>query len=238
VYGQAAAETGPRGETVGYVGTITDITDRKLAEDRIRESLREKELLLKEVHHRVKNNLQITAGLFSLQAATVDDKQVREVFRESENRIKSMALVHEMLYQSADLARIDLAEYVESLTQNVLRSYGPRTAGIDLQNDLQKVSIDIDKAIPFGLILNELIGNCAKHAFAGGEKGNIWITLRADREVVLTVADNGRGVPAGFNFRATSSLGLRLVNTLAKQLKGTIELTTQGRTEFRLAFPA
>ncbi len=218
-------------------GVGFDVSEIKQAELRLEESLTEKETLLKEIHHRVKNNLQITAGLFSLQAATIADAHVQEVFRESENRIKSMALVHEMLYQSRNLAHIEISDYVESLAQTLLRSYSLNEALIDPQFDLQKVSLDIDRAIPFGLIVNELVGNCVKHGFAAGAKGSMWVTLRMDRDIVFTVADNGRGIPKGYDFRKAKTLGMQLVLTLTKQLKGNIELKTDGRTEFRVSFP-
>ena len=238
VYVQTAAERDSRGRVIGYIGSVTDITERKAAEIKIHDSLKEKEVLLKEIHHRVKNNLQISAGLFSLQSATVTDERIKDVFRESENRIKSMALVHEMLYQSTNLAHIDVGAYIENLAPNMLRSYGSRTARIALHLEFQKVFLDIDKATPFGLIVNELIGNCVKHAFLPGAPGDIWVEIKAENGLLLLVADNGCGFPKGFDYKLSKTLGLKLINTLTKQLKGTLELIAiAGRTEFRLKFP-
>ncbi|HYG75153.1 MAG TPA: PAS domain-containing protein [Planctomycetota bacterium] len=238
VYGQADAEKGLSGEVVGYVGTITDITERKESEVRIQASLSEKELLLKEIHHRVKNNLQITAGLFSLQAGMIKDESVKEVFRESENRIKSMALVHEKLYQSTNLAQIDTAEYVENLASNVLRSYDAEANNIALHLDLTTVFLPIDKALPFGLILNELVANCAKHAFEPGSTGEVRISIKGDRGFFfMCIADNGRGFPQGMDFRASQSLGLKLVYMLTKQLRGSVEFNSKPGAEVRVQFP-
>jgi PAS domain S-box-containing protein len=225
------------GKLLGASTIARDITERKEAEDRIRASLKEKETLLKEVHHRVKNNLQITSSLFSLQSAATKDEAILDIFRQSSNRIQSMALVHEKLYSSANLSQIDASEYIKSLVPNLLLSYGPRAANISLHWATENLWLEIDKAIPLGLIINELVSNCAKHAFAAGARGDIWIDLqREHEEVVVVVADNGVGFPDGLDFQHTGTLGLQLVNTLTNQLKGTIEMRSNGKTEFRIRF--
>jgi PAS domain S-box-containing protein len=218
-----------------------DITARKQAEERIKASLKEKEVLLKEIHHRVKNNLQIISSLLNLQSGYIQDKQAGEMFKESRNRVKSMALVHEKLYQSKDLARIDFAEYVRHLTAHLLRSYGVNSHAIALKVNAEKVLLDIDTAIPCGLIINELVSNALKHAFPPGSEGEIRVDLHAEADnpdgrgrLSLVVSDNGAGLPSQLDFRHTESLGLQLVSTLADQLEGTIELDRQEGTTFKI----
>lgn len=218
---------------------IRDISERKAAEDQINASLREKESLLKEIHHRVKNNLQITSALLSLQADTVQDAESKELFVESENRIKSLALVHEKLYQSNNLSQIDIAEYVESLVPSMMRSYSLNSVhnAIELKLDVDKLFLGIERAIPFGLILNELISNSIKHAFPGGRSGTIEVTLKArDSTCELQVSDNGVGIPQDFDVHATKTLGLHLVNSLVYQLGGTVELQRGNGTRFSVRF--
>ena len=225
------------GKLLGASTIARDITERKEAENRIRTSLKEKETLLKEVHHRVKNNLQITSSLFSLQSAAIKDEEILDVFRQSSNRIQSMALVHEKLYSSDNLSQIEAGEYIRSLVPNLLQSYGLRAGNIALHWDIENVLLEIDKAIPLGLIINELVSNCVKHAFAPGAKGDIWISLhRQNDNVLVVVADNGAGFPDNLDFQSTGTLGLQLVNTLTNQLKGNIGLHSNGKTEFRIQF--
>jgi PAS domain S-box-containing protein len=213
-----------------------DITARKQAEERIKASLKEKEVLLKEIHHRVKNNLQIISSLLNLQSGYIQDQQAGELFKESRNRVKSMALIHEKLYQSKDLARIDFAEYVRNLTTHLFRSYGVNAHAVGLKINVEKVLLDIDTAIPCGLIVNELVTNSLKYAFPPGVAGEICVALRpeSDGKLALMVSDNGTGLPPDFNFRTTESLGLQLVGTLADQLEGTITLDHNGGTTFKI----
>jgi PAS domain S-box-containing protein len=225
------------GDPVALVGVARDITDRKRAEDRIQASLREKEVLLKEIHHRVKNNLQVIASLLNLQAATIRDEHTLTVFKESQNRVKSMSLVHQELYQSEDLARIDFAEYIRKLTTNLLLSYGVDSLAIELKRRVSDVYLTVDTAIPCGLIINELVSNSLKYAFPDGKKGEIGVTFHnSDEQYTLTVSDNGVGFPKNLDFRKTESLGLQLVNTLTRQLRGSIELDTSNGTAFTLIF--
>ena len=214
----------------------------------IKQSLEEKEVLLKEIHHRVKNNLQVISSLLYLQSKNIKDKGTLAVFQESQNRVRSMALVHERLYQSPDLARVDFAGYVRSLANYLLRSYGVNPNVIKLKIHLDNVLLGVDTAIPCGLIINELVSNSLKHAFPappfipparGGERGGgeIRIELRADDgQFTLMVSDNGVGFPRDLDFRDAGSLGLQLVNTLVEQLEGTIELDRSGGTTFKITF--
>jgi PAS domain S-box-containing protein len=212
-----------------------EVAERNRVEQQMMSSLQEKEVLLKEIHHRVKNNLQIISSLLSLQTETVG-REYAALFRESQDRIRSMALIHEKLYQSKSLSHIDYREYVRSLAAYLARSYvtGP---GIGLAVDIDGIALDIDKAIPCGLIINELVSNSLKYAFPEGRQGDVRIALSRDGDgYTLVVADSGVGLPPGLDFRNTPSLGLQLVNTLVGQLEGTIELLPGAGTTFRITF--
>ena len=218
------------------ISFITDITERKRSEEQIRTSLEEKEVLLKEIHHRVKNNLQIVSSLLSLQSGYSREDVVRELFVESQNRVKSMALIHEKLYQSTDMANIDFADYIQSLARNLFHSYVANLETISLTTDVT-VSLGIDHAIPCGLIINELLSNSLKYAFPGGRHGTISLSFHArDTVFELTFKDDGIGLPAGLDFRNTESLGLQIVNTLTEQLGGVIEHSGGSGTEFVIRF--
>jgi two-component sensor histidine kinase len=223
------------------------VDEMKKAEEQIRATLAEKEVLLKEIHHRVKNNLQVISSLLRLESTHIKDKQGVEIFKESWNRVQSMAMIHEILYQSKDLGRIDFAEYTRNLAGNLLRSYAIYPDNVTLDIDVGDVFLGIDAAIPCGLIINELVSNCLKHAFPEGKKGKIRLAFRSDRdlpmgnmkagkELTLTVSDNGAGFPKDVDFQNVDTLGLQLVITLVKQLKGTIELDRSGGTEFKITF--
>jgi two-component sensor histidine kinase len=226
------------GTELGIVYVGRDLTERKRAEEQIKASLQEKEVLLKEIHHRVKNNLQVISSLLYLQSKNIQDRQTLEMFQDSHYRVRAMALVHERLYQSQDLARIDFAEYVRSLANHLFRSYGVNTNVIQLKINVHNVFLGVDMAIPCGLIINELVSNCLKHAFPGGRGGEIQIELPADDDgqCTLVVSDNGVGCPEDLDFRDTGSLGLQLVNMLVEQLEGTIELDRGGGTAFEIRF--
>ncbi len=216
---------------------IKEIADRKKAEGHALAMLQEKEVLLKEIHHRVKNNLQIISSLLSLQSGSSNEESLVKKFRDSQDRIRTMALIHEKLYQSSDLSHIDFEEYVGSLTGYLSRSY---TVGgnIRMYRDIQDISLDIDVAIPCGLIINELVSNSLKYAFPEGQTGQISIGLtRGAGGYELTVRDDGKGLPPGFDFHTSSSLGLLLVNTLVEQLDGTISMDGTQGTCFKITFP-
>jgi two-component sensor histidine kinase len=215
-----------------------ELVERERAEAQIKDSLQEKEVLLQEIHHRVKNNLQVISSLLDLQSEYMEDERSIEMLRESRNRVRSMALIHESLYHSEDLAQIDFAEYIQVLSSNLLSSYAIQAADIQLQTNVSDIALTVDTAIPCGLVINELVSNAMKYAFPEGRKGEINIDLHKDVEgpFVLVVQDNGVGFPAEADFRQTSTLGLRLVNTLVKQLRGTIELERQDGTRFEITF--
>jgi two-component sensor histidine kinase len=216
---------------------IVDISDLKQAEEQIKASLKEKEILLKEIHHRVKNNLQIVSSLLNLQSRNEKDQKIRDIFSESINRVKTMANIHSLLYQSKDYARIDFTRFVRELATQMHLSYDPNREFAVINTRVTNVFLDISMAIPCGLIINELMSNAMKYAFPPGRRGEINITMyRENGHVRLTVSDNGVGFPEEINFRETESLGLQLVNDLVEQLDGAIELNKDTGTEFRITF--
>ena len=221
--------------SVGY-----DITERKRAEEQIKASLGEKKTLLKEIHHRVKNNLQVISSLLDLQAESHTHPQILQALTDNQNRVHSMALIHEHLYDSDNFKQINFARYISDLMYSLLNLHNTPLSNVALEFNLDELYLDIDIAIPCGLILNELVSNCYKHAFLGERKGKIHITfcLEGDNQFVLIIRDNGIGFPESLNFRETKSLGLQLICTLTNQLEGTITLDRDGGTVFRIAFPA
>lgn len=205
---------------------------------RIKASLEEKQTLLQEVHHRVKNNLQIISSLLNLQAQNIGDEQIKEIFKASQNRIKLIALVHEKLYQSKDLTKINFAEYIKNLTIFIFHSYDAHLNGVSLRIDVRDILIDMNTAISCGLIINELVSNSLKHAFPEDKKGEIQIKFYSDNNnFILIISDNGIGFPKELDFHKTKSLGLQLVNTSVEQLKGKIELDRTKGTKFKIKFP-
>lgn len=225
------------GKPLYVQGAIYDITDRKLAEESLRASLDEKEVLFREIHHRVKNNLQVISSLLRLQSRYISDRQYKRMFLESQNRLESMVLVHELLYRSKDLANIDLKGYVNGLVTLLLSSFGISRGRVDFKTEIAPISMSVDTAIPCGLITNELVSNCLKHAFPDGRKGTVEILLSSNGgNFQLVVADNGIGLPADFDFISAQTLGLRLVNTLVKQLRGEVYVSRSGGTEFHIEF--
>lgn len=227
-----------KGNFKGFRTTLTDISERKKMEGDIEDSLKEKELLLKEIHHRVKNNLQVISSLLNMQSRYIRNKTDKELFRESQTRAKSMALIHERLYQSTDLRRIDFGEYIQTLTYDLYHSYGGNPKFIKLNMALEPIMVDINTAVPCGLIVNELLSNVLKHAFPQGKTGDLTIKFYSnDGNLVLIVRDEGVGFPEDIDFRNTESLGLSLVNTLVGQIDGEIEIMVDHGTEFKITFP-
>lgn len=227
------------GEPVAMVGVVRDITERKRTDEQIKASLREKEVLLKEIHHRVKNNLQVISSLLSLQAEYLKDESMVKIFRESQNRVKSMALIHEKIYQSQNLAEVDFDEYLRDLATQLFRSYGIGTHGISMNIEADKVVLGVDRAIPCGIIVNELVSNALKHAFPEKTGGRVDISLHTggQGDIVLTVLDNGVGMPPDFDFETSDSLGLMLVRMLSEQLQGEVKLRAgEPGTEFTITF--
>ena len=227
------------GRVVAIRSTVQDVTPLNRAERALRASLHEKEMLLKEVHHRVKNNMQVVSSLLSLQASAAHEPIVQALLRDSQNRVKTMALIHEQLYQAENLARIDFAHFLRCLTTGLVESYGLQRGRVKVQIEADSVWLGVDTAIPCGLIVNELVTNSLKHAFPDNRKGTIRVTMRRDGgQVVLCVADNGVGLPAGFDLHTTESLGLQLVMTLVDQVEGSLTLCNQENgVKFCLAFP-
>jgi PAS domain S-box-containing protein len=226
-----------KGEISGVLGTYMDITDRKRAEDQIKKDLKEKEVMLREIHHRVRNNLNVITSLLSLQAGQITDKdQALAAFEESKNRICAMALVHENLYQEQDFSRINLKKFVETMTQNLLQIFNSR-AKIDVR--VQDLSLDLTNAVPCGLILNELVTNALKHAFRDGSQGLITIDFRTqnDNTYKLTVQDNGVGLPKEIDAARSKSLGLVIVNQLVSQIDGDLKITRGEGIRFQITFP-
>jgi PAS domain S-box-containing protein len=217
---------------------IEDITERK-QEERLQASLHEKNVLLQEVHHRIKNNLQVISGLLHLQARSLPDAQVAALFRESESRVKAIALIHEKLYQSADFGAIDFTSYISILATDLFRTYQIQSDVIGLQISAADVFLDMERAVCCALILNELISNCLKHAFPAGRQGEIRIECcrEANGDCRLMVADNGIGWPKEVDVQTSPSLGLRLVRILAKQLEGTLHVDSDGGAKVELQFP-
>ena len=219
---------------------VSDITARARAEERIQESLQEKEVLLKEIHHRVRNNLQVISSLLDFQADAADDERVRAAFRDSQQRIHSIARIHERLYRSEDLARIDMAGYIQDLAADLKQSYG--AWGVTFEIEVGDEKLDIELAIPFGLIINELVTNAVKHAFPAGRSGEIRIALRSLRSVngnlEMVISDNGVGLPAKVDPHNPGTIGLTVVNLLTRQLDGRMQVDRRDGTAFKLQFGA
>jgi PAS domain S-box-containing protein len=218
-------------------GSNTDITARKLTDIQLKSSLKEKEVLLKEIHHRVKNNLQVISSLLRIQAGYIKDEQALNVFRDSQNRVRAMALIHENLYQSSDLAKIEFYEYIRKLANNLSRCYGVNR-NINIHLNIDKVLLRIDTAIPCGLIINELVSNALKHAFSDEGGGDIYIDFLhlEEGKYSLNVSDNGIGVPEHIDIQRNKSLGLQLVWSLVEQLEGTIAFNNKAGTLFTITF--
>jgi two-component sensor histidine kinase len=212
--------------------------ERERVEETFKASLQQKEVLLREVHHRIKNNLQIISSLLDIQASYVHDPPMAEMFTDIQNRVLSMALIHETLYQSSDLGMVNFGVYIRSLAEQVFHSYNILADRIALQVQANEVMLDTNQAIPCGLILNELLSNCLKHAFPDDRGGEVSIELRSDasRRVTMIVRDTGIGLPAEMDFRQTETIGLQLVCTLTEQLGGTLDLDRDAGTAFRLSF--
>ncbi len=227
-----------KGKTIHSIGMTLDITEQKSHEEKIQNSLKEKNVLLKEIHHRVKNNMAVISSLLSLQSGYIVDEKYLDMFKESQNRIMSMALVHEKLYQSEDFAHIDVSDYVRSLVGNVQSTFaGNIPVGSSVK--VGSIDLDIDTLVPCGLIINELLTNAMKHAFEGIGKPEIRVemTQTDDNNVALTISDNGNGLPAEFDIQQSTGLGLKLVGTLVNQIYGSIEAISEHGTTFKLTFP-
>jgi len=225
-------------ELIKYRTQLEKLVDKRTAE--LKKLLEEKEILLKEIHHRVKNNLQIISSLLYLQSHSINDKTAMDLLQESQNRIKSIGLVHEKLYQSENFARIDFKRYIYDLSSYLFSSYRININIVLLNINVGDMYLNINKAIPCGLIINELLTNALKHAFPPGSKGEISIKFyrENDKKLVLEIRDNGKGLPEGLNIEKLSSLGLKLVKNLVKQIDGELYLSGEKGTAFKITFPS
>jgi two-component sensor histidine kinase len=213
------------------------VTDTVEYEKKLIESVKEKEVLLKEVHHRVKNNLQVINSILNLQSSYVKDEETLQIIIESQNRIRSMSFIHESLYQTKDFTHISFDNYITTLIKNLVQSYEVRANQIELDLVIEKVDLALDQAIPCGLILNELITNALKYAYPDGEKGVISIKVNSKgSDIQMSVKDYGVGLPKGLNIAESDSLGLSLVDTLVSQLEGECTVKTDNGTEFLIIF--
>jgi PAS domain S-box-containing protein len=229
--------TNKNGEPIAIVGNIIDVTERKEYENAIDKSLREKEILLQEIHHRVKNNLAIISSLIELQKDGLSD-EMQEVFQETQTRIRSIALVHEKLYQTEHLAEIDISEYVSDLSRIITQTFTGKNRNIEFREDIDSVKISIINAVPLGLLINELLSNAFKHAFKNGRDGIISISFKKVKgEYVVSVEDNGAGLPEGFDINEQTSMGMTLVKTLTRQIQGEMTITSDEWTRFEITFP-
>ncbi len=219
------------------VAFMSDITERKRAEKRLNDSLKEKELLLKEIHHRVKNNLQVISSLLEMQSQLVTDGQAREAYADSIRRVRSMALVHEKLYRSEDLSQIDFHEYLNSVARELSRSL--HREGVNLRIEAEKIMLGIDLAVPCGLIVHELVSNALKHAFTKREGGNVIVSFKRlnASTLQLDVYDDGAGFPRGSDYRTMTSMGMSIIRTLTEQISGTIKLDGSAGTRFTIVYP-
>lgn len=226
------------GEPIKNFGSLRDITERKMMEKAIKDSLKEKEMLLMEIHHRVKNNMQIISSLLNLQSRHIKDKNDLDLFKNSQNRVRSMALVHEMLYKSEDLARIDFAKYIKELTDQLFRSYKVNLRSIKITLDIEDITLGVDMAIPCALIINEIVSNSLKYAFQKKKRGEIKIEFSKDvkGKHIMMVSDDGVGLPGEIDIGKTESLGLSLINTLTGQLRGNIEIDSTNGTKYTIVF--
>ena len=235
---RAEAEVDAEGRVVRITGVTQDVTDRKRGEEALRASLREKEALLKEVHHRVKNNLQLVSSLLSLQAARVEDPAARDLIAVSRNRVRSMAILHESLYRAGSFAGVPMAAQVSNLCNHLFRFYGVDGERVKLQTRIADVVMDLDRAVPCVLIINELVSNALKYAFPNGRPGLVSVELHGlpRGRYTLVVADDGIGLPRYLDPRQTDTLGLQLVGDLAQQLRGIVALDRDHGTTFTITF--
>jgi PAS domain S-box-containing protein len=219
--------------------TFENLTERKKAEEQTARSLREKETLLREIHHRVKNNMAVVSSLLSLQVRQIEDATVRTLFEESQQRVQSMALVHEKLYQTKDLSVVNFEDYIKSIVSEIISLYRIDTSAITTEINIKDIELDIETAVPCGLIINELLTNAFKYAFPDSRNGvlSVHFTKTDDDTCTLVIKDNGVGLPKGFDYKEAKTLGLQLVNVLTGQLRGTLQIKSDKGTESVVTFP-
>jgi two-component sensor histidine kinase len=221
---------------VHMISLMVETFQRKKVEKELRASLKEKEILMKEIHHRVKNNLTVISSLLNLQSYHIKDEKALNFFKESQDRAKSMALIHEKLYGADDLRKIDFSDYLRTLTSELFNSYN-LSPGISLNMEIDKLDIDVNTSVPLALIVNEIVSNSLKHGFKDKDNGNIWINFyKKDQEYELIVEDDGVGFSDNLDFKKTESFGMQIVNSLTQQLNGKISMEKTEGTRFILNF--
>ncbi len=222
-----------------WVGINRDISEQVQYRDALEKSLREKDTLLAEVHHRVKNNLAVISGLLEMQSFNADNEEIADALHESQSRIQSIASVHEILYQSDSFANIMLDTYIDELTSYIASTFYHNGTTIQFKKDVESISLTVNQAIPCGLLLNELITNAYKHAFKDMDEGTIFISMHREKDMIqLEVRDDGAGLPADLNAEEPSSLGMKLVKTLVRQLDGSLTIEKKPATAFKIVFEA
>jgi PAS domain S-box-containing protein len=226
------------GEGPMILSVILDLSERKQSEKRIQDALQQKDLLLKEVHHRVKNNLQVIHSLLDLQALKILDHDLVDVLRDSQNRIRSMSLIHQTLYQSQNFAQVDFQRFLGELLPRLTESYGARSRQVNIDIQARDMKLPINEAIPCGLIVNELVSNALKHGFPNERGGKVLVKISqdADQEVELSISDDGQGIPPDMDLTKSDSLGLQLVHLLTRQLHGQLDVQRSNPTRFTLRF--
>ena len=218
-------------------GSVQDISNRKMIEEKLQETIEEKEMLLKEIHHRVKNNLMIISSLLNLQSRYIKDQDSKDIFKESQHRAESMAIIHEKLYQSNNFKRINFKDYIDSLSKSLLNTYVTDSNNIKLEIDAAPIFLNINTAIPLGLTVNELITNSLKHAFPDGNSGTINLNIhQKDDHYELIIKDDGIGFPVDLDYENSESLGLMIVNSLVNQIDANISLLNDNGAEFKICF--
>jgi PAS domain S-box-containing protein len=227
-------------KSVGVVTVIRDITDRKRAEEQIKKALKEKEILVREIHHRVKNNMQLMLSLLRLQSRKLKNEEAVEILDEWRNRIRTIALIHEKLYRSEDVAIVNFRDFVQALVFSLFHTFEIKDSDIRLNVKIENVFLDLNTAIPLGLIVNEIISNAIKHAFPGKRKGQICLVMHSENknQNILIISDNGVGIQGDTNFKSPQTLGFQLVKDLIEQIRGRIEFVGRDGTTFKIIFTA
>jgi len=236
---RGAPRRGRSGDFAGFIGSCIDITERYDREEQMSTSLREKDLLLAEIHHRVKNNLQVVHSLLELQIGGLSDERIRGVLLESQNRVRAMAQIHQTLYESNNFEKVNIHAFLDALIPTLMQTYGTGSDAIRLHIAAQELALPIGVAVPCGLLFNELVTNALKHGVGTGA-GGLWVSLERDGDThyALAVADDGPGFPAELDLENSASLGLTLVSLLAGQIGGTVDIQRSGPTRVRVRFPA